>query len=122
MKKVVFFYDNWCPRCTKFAKTVALLDWLKLLDIKKLRDIEHESLFIGIDFNLAKKQMASYTTRWNYGFKTIYIIFARIPICFLFVPFLFLLQITGLGQHFYVQLAIHRKIIPLHCDTESCEI
>jgi predicted DCC family thiol-disulfide oxidoreductase YuxK len=119
---IAIFYDNFCPNCTRFAKIIQKLDWFSLLKIKQLRNPEHLKNTIGIDKNLAEKQMASFNGKWNYGFNSIYLIFLRLPLFWIFVPVLFLLKISKLGQIFYTELAIKRKIIPIHCTEEMCEI
>lgn len=123
MRKLTIFYDNWCPNCTTFIKTVKKLDWLNLLDEKKLRDSSDTFRFSNLNITLAREQMASYRkNKWNYGFVSIYRIFLIIPAFWIFVPLFFILNITGLGQYFYKELALKRKIIPLHCDEKSCNI
>jgi len=123
MKKIVVFYDNWCPNCTRFIEIVKKLDWLDLIDEKKLRNLSDTSKFPDLNPILAKEQMASYKdSKWNYGYISIYHIFLRLPIFWLFIPFFFILNISKLGNYLYMELALKRKIIPLHCDKESCEI
>ncbi len=122
MKKLIIFYDNWCPNCSQFVKVVKKLDWLNLIDSKQLRNIEDTRKFSNLDLEMAKNQMASYANEWNYGYVSLYLIFIRIPIFWVFCPLFFILKITGLGQLLYKELAINRKIIPLHCDEGSCKI
>ena len=122
MKKLTIFYDNYCPNCTKFSKLVQKLDWLKLIQIKQLRNELHTNSFRNIDLELAKQQMASFGTKWHYGFNSLYFIFARLPLFWLSIPILYILKITNLGQILYKELALKRKIIPIHCDAEICDI
>jgi predicted DCC family thiol-disulfide oxidoreductase YuxK len=132
MKLLTIFYDNFCPNCTKFSKVVRKLDWLKLIHIKQLR---HESLyqtnktnklhinqFNDIDLQLAEQQMASFGTKWHYGYNSLFFIFVRLPIFWIVLPLFFLLKITKLGQVIYIELAVKRKIIPIHCNDEICDI
>lgn len=132
MNLLTVFYDNWCPKCTKFANLIQKLDWLHLINFKELR---HESLartgeanenhtnqYKEINIELAKQQMASYTNKWNYGYISLYLIFIRIPLLWITIPFFWLLKITNFGQYLYKELALKRKIIPLHCTSETCEI
>ena len=88
----------------------------------ELRNEEHINLYNEINFELAKKQMASFNGYWHYGFDSLYNILKRIPLFWLVFPILFLLKITNFGQKIYIQLAIKRKIIPLHCNIDSCGI
>lgn len=120
MNKLIIFYDNYCPNCTRFTTLIQKLDWLHLIEIKQFRNPEHMKNAIGIDKNLAEKQMASLNGNWSYGFKTLFKIFIRIPIFWVLIPLLFILQISGLGQFLYLQLAVKRQIIPLHCTNDTC--
>lgn len=122
MKKLVIFYDNYCPNCTKFANLVRKLDWLKLIEIKQLRNELHTKAFPSMDMQLAKHQMASFCTKWEYGYNSLYFIFLRLALFWLFIPFLYALKLTKLGQFLYKELALKRKIIPIHCDDRVCDI
>ena len=117
---MVLFYDNWCSKCTRFVKFVKKLDWFSVLTIEKLRDNDFES-YIGIDIQRAKKEMASYKNKWNYGYETIYLILIRLPIFIPFLPILYFLKISNIGNKIYNSLAIKRKIIPIHCN-DSCSL
>jgi len=76
----------------------------------------------NLNLKLAKKQMASYTKKWKYDFQSIYLLFTRLPIFWFIIPIFFTLKITGIGQYIYNELAIKKKIIPIHCNSESCKI
>jgi len=120
MKKLIIFYDNWCPNCTRFNNIVKKLDWFNLIDSKQLRNNQDTQLYTTLNLELATQQMASYTNNWKYGFVSIYLIISRLPIFWIFIPILYIIKITGFGQFIYKELAIKRKIIPLHCDENSC--
>jgi len=122
MKKIIVFYDNWCPNCHRFIKIVNKLDWLNYIEIKELRNTKHTQKFLNLNLEIATKQMASFNGKWNYGYISIYLILKRLPLIFIFFPILYLLKITSLGQLIYKELAIKRKIIKLHCDEKSCKI
>lgn len=119
---LIIYYDNYCPNCTRFANLIHTLDWLCLIVIKQLRNHNHISKANGLDKNLAEKQMASFDGNWSYGYLTLFKIFLRIPLFWFFIPFFFMLWITKMGQFFYIRLAVNRKIIPLHCTEDSCEL
>lgn len=119
---LIIFYDNYCPNCTKFSKLVQKLDWLKLIEIKQLRNELHTNSFRSIDLELAKQQMATYATTWHYGYNSLFFIFARLPLFWIFIPILYILKITKLGQLMYSELALKRKIIRIHCDAKKCGI
>lgn len=120
MRKVIAYYDDWCPICTSFISKIKKLDFFNLIECKKLRALEDE--INGIDLDLAKKEMATYTTKWHYGFISIYLILVRIPIFWVFIPILILLRYTGLGQILYREMAVNRKIIPIHCGDDMCNL
>lgn len=122
MKQLIIFYDNWCPNCTRFINIVKKIDWFKLIEYKQLRNNHDIQQYKNLNLELATQQMASYTNNWNYGFISIYSIFLRLPLFFIFIPFLFILKITGFGQFIYKELAIKRNIIPMHCNNNSCEL
>lgn len=122
MRNLIIFYDNYCPNCTKFSKLLQKLDWLKLIQTKQLRNELHINSFRDFNLELAKLQMASFGTKWHYGYNSLFYIFARLPIFWLLKPILYILKITNLGQYLYKELALKRKIISLHCDSETCEI
>ena len=123
MKKLlIIYYDNYCPNCTRFTNLISKLDWFKLIETKQLRNNIHINNAVGINKNIAEKQMASYDGQWTYGYSTLFKIFLRIPLFWIFIPLFWLLDISKLGQYLYLQLAVNRQIIPLHCSEESCEI
>ena len=95
MKKLTIFYDNFCPNCTKFTHTIKKLDWLHLLEIKKLRDENITNVHKEIDIKLAGQQMASFVNKWQYGYFSLFSIFARIPILWIFAPLFFILKIES---------------------------
>jgi predicted DCC family thiol-disulfide oxidoreductase YuxK len=122
MKKLIIFYDNWCPYCTKFANQIQKWDIVNLIQIRQLRNQHHTGVFPDIDLALAQKQMASFDGQWNYGYNSIYLILMRLPFFIWLFPVLYFLKITTIGQFLYIQLALKRKIIPIHCNEDSCEI
>jgi predicted DCC family thiol-disulfide oxidoreductase YuxK len=122
MKQLTIFYDNFCPNCSRFSKLVKKLDWIKLIKIKQLRNELDVNSIYGIDLELAKKQMASYNKEWHYGYNSLFYIFARLPLFWILMPFFYILKITTLGQLIYIELALKRKIIPIHCDAKNCNL
>ncbi|MFV7236020.1 DCC1-like thiol-disulfide oxidoreductase family protein [Flavobacterium sp. ZB4R12] len=121
MTILTVFYDDWCPNCSKFVNLIHKLDWLNLIETKRLRNELDTNSFRSLDFKLAKQQMASFDTSWHFGYNSLYFIFIRLPLFYIFLPLLFILKITGFGQYLYIQLAINRKIVPLQCNSETCE-
>lgn len=117
------FYDNYCPNCTRFINIVQQVDWFHLIKIRQLRKIEHINNAKGINKTLSLQQMASSENfQWTYGYNTIFKIFLRIPLAWVFLPIMWILKITRIGQYLYTELAVKRKIIPLHCTKDQCNI
>lgn len=121
-KPLIIFYDNWCPNCTRFTNIIKKLDWFTKITEVPLRDLPLQHTYTDLDLNMAYQQMAGYNRKWHYGFSTIYLILIRLPLFWPFIPFFFLIKISTIGQIFYKELAIKRKILPIHCTTESCTI
>ena len=116
------YYDNWCKNCSRFMSFTHKMDWLKLVSSRGLRNEDHTKNVEGLDLVLAEEQLASVSDgKWKYGYDSLYRIFLRIPLFWLFVPVFWLLKITRLGQFLYMQLAVNRQIIPLHCKDNECE-
>ena len=120
--KISIVYDNWCPNCKRFISIVKFLDWLKLIYYVELRNPKSTNTLTGFDLVLAGQQMASFDDKWHYGFYSIYQILVRLPLFWLILPILFVLKITKFGQILYMEIALKRKIIPLHCDDKICLI
>lgn len=117
------YYDNWCKNCTRFMNFAHKMDWLELVSSRELRNEDHTKNVEGLDLVLAEEQLASVSVgKWKYGYDSLYRIFLRIPLFWLFIPFFWLLKITRLGQFLYMQLAVNRQIIPLHCKDYDCEV
>lgn len=121
-KQIVVFYDNWCPNCTRFIHAVKKVDWLQGIREVQLRNPDLPDQYPGLDLQKAYQEMASYRRKWYYGYTSIYLILIKIPLAWVFIPILFILKISGMGEIIYRELAIKRKIIPIHCTAESCEI
>lgn len=119
--QIRIFYDNWCPKCTRFSSFVRKMDVFDFIIILKLRDVDsHE--YANIDFARAEKEMASVgkNHRACYGFDTLYKINLALPLLWIFLPVTYLLKVSGLGKIWYREIAINRQLA-LHC-SESCKI
>ena len=119
---MTIFYDNWCKNCSRFMNLAHKLDWFHLVSSKELRNENHTKNVKGLNLLLAEEQLASVSGgKWKYGYDSLYRLFLRLPLFWLFTPLFWLLKITKLGQYLYMQLAVNRQIIPLHCGKEKCE-
>jgi predicted DCC family thiol-disulfide oxidoreductase YuxK len=119
-RRLEIFIDGWCPNCRRFGKLIDRMDVGSRLVI---HDIRKDS-FPEIDIDKAKNFMASIDRDGivSYGFTSIYKIFKTLPLLWIFVPVLFALNMLHLGDFLYNELAVRRRIIPLHCDDEECKI
>lgn len=121
MKKLIIFYDNWCWYCSRFAYFIKKQDFLQKIEAKPLRNTADNQIFTKINFQKATEKMASFNgKKVFYGFDSIYLISKRLPILWLVFPLLFFLKITKIGNIIYREFATKRKIIPLHCDKNTC--
>lgn len=114
--KIIIFFDNYCKMCKRTASLIKKLDWLNLIHTHPLRDFLAQKNTLGIDENLALQQIPSYNHQWQYGYATLFEIMKRLPLFWIFLPFLWILKISGIGQFLYLKLAIQRHIIPIQCN------
>lgn len=121
MKKITLYYDNFCPNCKRFSKLIKKIDWFDRIIIRELRNPEHISQILGIDLDLAEKEIASYDGNWAYGFESLLKIFRKLPLLWGFLPFLYLFHYFGMGNYLYRKIANNRTIISLHCSEETCQ-
>ena len=122
-KKIVVFYDNWCPKCIRFSKTVKSIDFNNNIIFMPVRD-EDSFKNYSIDKELAVKKMATYDIKndvYEYGYNSIYKIIKHIPVLLPLIPLFLILKLTKLGHLLYNELAVKRKIIPLTCNND-CKI
>lgn len=115
-KTLVVFIDGWCTHCLRFGAFIKTLDLLNIIDIRDIRNkaSEKES---GLDMDRAIRAIASkniYEKNY-YGFNTLLQIAIRVPLLWILVPVFLLAKIIGIGDFIYNELAIKRKIIPVHC-------
>lgn len=116
--RLIIFIDGWCTYCTRFARFVKRCDKREAIQIKNIREDKDPRL----DYTLSLQALASISSngKVSYGYTSIYHIIRLLPPLWIFLPFGYLLNVTGLGQWLYRELAIRRKIIPLHCEQEEC--
>lgn len=104
--------------CVRFG---ALLKRLDVFNQIKQEDIRfYEGQLISKEKGL--KVMAS-TNRHSsvfYGYDSIWQIVLRLPFLWVFVPLFFFLKMSRIGHWSYNELAVKRRIIPLHCQEEDC--
>lgn len=118
--KLQIFIDGWCPNCRRFSSFIQRIDFWNQIEIKNIR-LDND---LKINDKLAIKSMAAIDAYGNpiYGFLSIYELCKTLYLLWLVLPFFYALKITGLGPLLYRELAIRRKIIPLHCDESRCNL
>jgi predicted DCC family thiol-disulfide oxidoreductase YuxK len=115
---ISIFVDSWCPHCKRFGEWVKRRDTKNVIAVKDAR----ESLDQRIDAKKALTQMASMDARGNvfYGFQSIVLIMKNLPVFQVVSPIFSLPLVSTLGSILYNELAVRRKIIPLHCEERDC--
>lgn len=123
--KIIVFYDNWCPMCTEIKKKIEKYDWLHLVEMVGIRNLETILIKTDIPISKLEKSMHAIILRDNSivsGIHAFTSISWRIPILIPFWPILKFSSIIGLGQKMYEYVAEKRSIVPVgKCDT-SCKI
>ncbi|WP_048600386.1 thiol-disulfide oxidoreductase DCC family protein [Rubeoparvulum massiliense] len=122
--KLEVYYDGWCPMCTAIRQRLEKMDRLRLLTWVSIRD-QAAVQRIPIPFAALETRMYTKKVRNNTyvsDIRAIAAIVARIPLLWLFWPFLKLAQFTGLGSYVYHYVAKKRRIVPVGACDESCGI
>ncbi|MCH7402287.1 DCC1-like thiol-disulfide oxidoreductase family protein [Belliella kenyensis] len=125
-KKLIIFYDNYCPNCIRFKSIINRFDFFNNLQTIKVRAIEksENQIYFSLNSQESLEKMASYDIQKNkyyYGFNSIYNIVKYVPSLYIFFPIMYILKLTHLGAYLYRELAIRRKIIPIVCN-DNCDL
>jgi predicted DCC family thiol-disulfide oxidoreductase YuxK len=124
-KSLLVFYDGYCPLCRNSKKAIEKADWLSKIDFLSFRDPDVMETY-GLYGKNPEERMIGIRLgdRETYeGIETILQIVARVPLYWVFVPFLFIAVKIGLGQPAYDFIAKRRKIIPVgQCDEQGCPV
>jgi predicted DCC family thiol-disulfide oxidoreductase YuxK len=124
-KKLVVFYDGWCPLCREVAGRTHKLDWFNRVEFVSFRDEETANLYhvTGRDM---EKRIYSLAMPENQAYEGIYTILQtalRVPAYWIFAPFIAASIAFGFGQNVYDWIAARRSIIPVgNCTEESCQL
>ncbi|WP_018922919.1 DCC1-like thiol-disulfide oxidoreductase family protein [Salsuginibacillus kocurii] len=123
-KRMIIFYDSWCPLCQQVARRIRAIDTLGLIKLKTFRDPFLVNNY-KIDPQAANERMIGIieeNKQQTEGFSTFFAMFKRIPLMWWSLPFLWIALKTGLGSTLYDSVASSRKIIPVgHCE-DDCSI
>lgn len=118
--KLLFVYDNGCPHCTGATHVFHKIDWLNKITSIQLRDGKIINQLPGLDTDKAQKEMAVfYKNKWSYGFDNFVVIFRKLPLLWIFVPFMYVLKWTKLGDFIYRKAALKRIIVPEYCEIQK---
>lgn len=115
---LTIYIDGWCGICKASSRFIKRWDTRNKIEVADIRLDAPPN----IDIERAKREMASVDERGNvyYGFASLYEIVKRIPYFWIVIPLFWLLKITSIGNFLYRELAIRRRIIPLHCSEKEC--
>lgn len=116
-KRVVLYYDNWCPKCMIFKRIITELDISKSIHFEGLRNINLDHT--KIDSRRALEEMPSMNleNKVVYGFDSILRVSRYTVLLWPVFPFMWMLKVSGLGDWIYRKIAIDRKLV-FSCDEE----
>lgn len=123
--KARVLYDGDCAFCCKSVELLQKLDWRNKLECINVRDDRQAFLkeppIAGAPL-LEQMHVVPANGQEIYGgYRAIRWIAWRLPLTWLFAPFLYLPGMTWLGQKFYLWIARNRfKIIP--CEHGVCKV
>lgn len=122
-KKVIVFYDSWCPFCIGTTKKIKKLDIFRNISFKSLR-IEEDLTDINIEKYYLEKRMHAINKKNQIveGIDAFILISKSIPFLWLLFPFLIVFKKIGLGQSVYDFVARRRTIIPVNQCNDDCLI
>jgi predicted DCC family thiol-disulfide oxidoreductase YuxK len=125
MKKLIVFYDGWCPLCQKAKKSIESADKRKRITLLSFREPKVLDQY-ELDQEEAAKRIFSINElngKSYYGIHTIIQIAKRIAKFRIAVPFLYISILLGFGQKVYDYIASKRSIIPVgQCDENGCPV
>lgn len=124
-QSLLVFYDGYCPLCRGSKKAIENVDWLHKIEFLSFRE---DGVMSQYDLHDKKLEERIYSIRLRdrkgyEGIETILQMAMRVPLYWVFVPFLYLAIKVGLGQPAYDFIAKRRNIVPVgQCDENGCPI
>ncbi|CCQ94785.1 putative Membrane protein / vitamin k-dependent gamma-carboxylase [[Clostridium] ultunense Esp] len=122
------YYDGYCNYCSRTARIIHFLDCFGLFRVVSYRQ-DSSYLHYGLTFedvdeemHIIKKQ--NDRIKIYRGFDSVAEIVNNLPLLWMFVPFIYLLRISGLGYKLYPWIA-NNRMVPLNgqiCKNEACSI
>lgn len=122
---LLVFYDGYCPLCRGSKKAIEKADWLNKIGFLSFRE---EGVISQYHLHNRQPEERIYSIRLHgqqhyEGIQTLLQIAKRVPLYWIFVPFLYLALKIGLGQPAYDFIAKKRNIVPVgQCDDEGCPV
>lgn len=124
-KSLLVFYDGYCPLCRGSKKVIEKADWLNKIDFLSFREPGVMETYNLSGKNPERRIIGKRLPDRNTyeGIETIMEITKRVPLYWIFVPFLYIATKVGLGQWTYDFIAKRRKIIPVgQCGKQGCPV
>jgi len=118
------FYDGNCAFCIRAVEIIRKLDILHKFTFLNFREPSIAESWKGLDLARAEKEMLVFTQdqRWLGGFQAFRWMSWRLPVFWIFAPFLYVPGISHLGERVYPWIAEHRYLFmgKVQCDNQVC--
>lgn len=124
-KELLVFYDGYCPLCRGSKTAIQKTDWLHKVCFLSFREPNMIENY-GLTHQNPEERICSIRLKDGKKFEgidTILQIAVRVPLYWIFVPFLYSAITLGFGQKVYDYIATRRKVIPVgQCDENGCPV
>lgn len=115
--KMIIYYDSLCKMCTSSSIFWKKIDWKTRLTFESFRTIENYPKEMEESLHVYHRD------KWHKGFHAIIEISKKLPLLWVFLPFMYFLKWIGLGDFIYKKIAKNRKLVPVNqCDHNGCRI
>ncbi len=112
--KILVFYDDTCPFCTRSARMIKQFDWFNQLEVINMYTPGiMESYAIDPQKAMQRIQVRTKAGAIQEGMAGITYISRFLPLLWMFVPFMALSLWIGLGEKLYDWIAKHRLLFPI---------
>jgi len=115
---MIVYYDSFCKLCTNSSTIWKKLDWRNKLTFHSFRDLDNYPVEMEKSLHIQKGK------KWYKGYSAIIQIAKTLPLLWVFLPFLYLFKLIGIGDMVYKVIAKNRKLVPVNqCkNKDSCQI
>lgn len=116
------YYDGDCPFCSRAARLLNSLDWLKRLE---LIDLHSPGVLARAGINpqraMRRIQMKNANGEIREGMQAVVEIAGHVPLLWLLLPLLWLASLLGLGDQLYDWIAARRILFPTpgYCEWQN---